>query len=166
MGAKPGANTQPEALEVRLFRCLNRLKVTLATAESCTGGLIAHRITNVPGVSAWYAGGAVVYSNRLKVLLLGVSEESLSVHGAVSEAVAREMAEGARERLGVDVSVAVTGIAGPDGGTTEKPVGLVYFSVSGAAGTVAHREIFQGNRRQIKERTAEKALSMLLEYLE
>lgn len=165
MGSQVGAARQSEALEVRLFRRLEELRLTLATAESCSGGLIAHRITNVPGISAWYVGGVVAYSNDIKHAVLGVSEFVLTQHGAVSEPVAREMAEGARLRFGAGVSVAVTGIAGPDGGTAEKPVGLVYLAVSGASGTVARREVFDGNREAVKARTAEKALEMLLEYL-
>ena len=166
MGPQSGANSQSDALEVRLFRRLDELKTTLATAESCTGGLIAHRITNVPGVSACFVGGVVAYSDKLKASLLGVEDDVLAAHGAVSEPVARQMAEGARTRLGADVAVAVTGIAGPGGGTAEKPVGLVYFAVSGRAGTVVSREIFTGNRWVIKEKTAVKALEMVLEYLE
>ena len=166
MGPQSGANSQSDALEVRLFRRLEELKTTLATAESCTGGLIAHRITNVPGVSAWYVGGVVAYSDKLKKALLGVGEGVLAAHGAVSEPVARQMAEGAQSRFGADVAVAVTGIAGPGGGTAEKPVGLVYLAVSGASGTVVCREFFEGNRQQIKAKTAEKALKMVLEYLE
>lgn len=163
MGAESG---EAEPLEVRLFRRLSALKITLATAESCTGGLVADRITNVAGVSACYAGGVVAYSNGLKVLLLGVEEGVLAAHGAVSEPVARRMAEGARARLGADVGVAVTGIAGPGGGTSEKPVGLVYFAVSGPSGTVAVREVFAGNRGEIKGKSAERALKLVLEYLE
>ena len=166
MGLQSGANSLSEPLEVRLFYRLDALKNTLATAESCTGGLIAHRITNVSGVSAWYVGGIVAYSNKLKASLLGVDEAVLAEHGAVSEPVARQMAEGARRRLGADVAVAVTGIAGPGGGTAEKPVGLVYLAVAGRAGTVVSREVFDGDRGQIKAKTAEKALKMVLEYLE
>ena len=166
MGPQSGANSQSDALEVRLFRRLEELKTTLATAESCTGGLIAHRITNVPGVSAWYVGGVVAYSDKLKKALLGVGEGVLAAHGAVSEPVARQMAEGAQSRFGADVAVVVTGIAGPGGGAAEKPVGLVYLAVSGASGTVVSREVFEGNRQQIKAKTAEKALKMVLEYLE
>jgi len=166
MGPQSGANSQSDALEVRLFRRLDELKTTLATAESCTGGLIAHRITNVPGVSACFVGGVVAYSDKLKASLLGVEDDVLAAHGAVSEPVARQMAEGARTRLGADVAVAVTGIAGPGGGTAEKPVGLVYLAVSGASGTAVSREVFEGNREQIKAKTAEKALEMVLEYLE
>ena len=166
MGPQSGANSQSEALEVRLFHRLEASKATLATAESCTGGLIAHRITNVSGVSAWYLGGVVAYSNELKTSLLGVEEGVLAAHGAVSEAVARQMAERARTRFGAGVAVAVTGIAGPGGGTAEKPVGLVYLAVSGPSGTTVSREVFEGNREQIKAKTAEKALNMLLEYLE
>jgi PncC family amidohydrolase len=108
----------------------------------------------------------VAYSNKLKTSLLGIDESVLAVHGAVSESVARQMAQGARTRLGAGVAVAVTGIAGPGGGTAEKPVGLVYLAVSGESGTVVIREVFEGNRERIKAKTAEKALQMLLEYLE
>ena len=154
-----------EGAEMRLFERLAALELTFATAESCTGGLISHRITNVSGISAYYVGGVVAYSDRLKLGLLGVEEGVLREHGAVSDPVARQMADGARARLGADVSVAVTGIAGPGGGTAEKPVGLVYFAVSGAGGTVSAREIFTGDRADIKGKTAEKALNMALEYL-
>lgn len=138
---------------------------TLATAESCTGGLIGHRITNVAGSSAYYIGGVVSYSNDAKERLLGVKHESLIEHGAVSETVAREMADGARRRLGVDVAVAVTGIAGPGGGTAEKPVGLVYMAVCGANWARAERNVFAGDRDQIKSQTADRALRLLSEAI-
>ncbi len=145
-----------------------RLRVTggsLATAESCSGGLIAHRVTNVAGSSAYFLGGVVSYSNEAKVSLLGVSKASLVEHGAVSEAVARQMAEGARARFGATYGVACTGIAGPSGGTPEKPVGLVYIGVAGPAGTRVERCQFTGDRERVKNQTAERALSLVLEAL-
>ena len=138
---------------------------TLATAESCSGGLIAHRLTNVPGASDYFLGGFVAYSNDAKAELLGVAARDIEAHGAVSEAVARQMAEGALERLGADFGIGVTGIAGPAGGTLEKPVGLVYIAVAGRGETVVVRNEFAGARDEIKWKTAEKALTMLLECI-
>jgi PncC family amidohydrolase len=139
--------------------------VTLATAESCSGGLIAHRITDVPGSSQYFRGGIVAYSNEAKESLLGVPHDLLAVHGAVSEPVARAMAEGARRVFGADYAVGVTGIAGPTGGSTEKPVGLVYIAVAGPSGTISATNRFNGSREAIKEQTAEKTLTLLLEQL-
>jgi nicotinamide-nucleotide amidase len=132
------------------------------TAESCTGGLLAERITRVPGSSAWFLGGAVSYSNALKTDLLGVPESLLAEHGAVSEPVARAMAEGARRRLGADWAVAITGIAGPDGGSDEKPVGTVDLAWAGPDGETVHRR-----RRFLADRDRVRALSALtaLEWL-
>jgi nicotinamide-nucleotide amidase len=138
---------------------------SLATAESCSGGLIAHRVTNVAGSSAYFFGGVVSYSNEAKVSLLGVSKEVLAEHGAVSEAVARQMAEGARSRFGAKYAVACTGIAGPTGGTPDKPVGLVFVGVAGPKGTRVERCQFQGDRARIKDQTADRALSLVLEAL-
>ena len=141
------------------------LKRRLATAESCSGGLIAHRLTNVPGSSGYFVGGVVTYANEAKMAVLGVCEATLSVHGAVSEATAREMCEGVRGRFGADYGVACTGIAGPGGGSAEKPVGLVYIGVSGPGGTRVERCQFQGDRVSIKQQTADRALALLLEAL-
>lgn len=152
--------------ETDLAALLRRRGETLATAESCTGGLIAHRITNVSGASAFFLGGVVVYDNRFKVELLGVPASLLAEHGAVSESVALAMAQGAREGLGVDWAVAVTGIAGPEGGTLEKPVGLVYIATAGRAGVRVTRNQFSGRRLEIKEQTASRALHQLLEHIE
>jgi PncC family amidohydrolase len=120
----------PETIEYRIGKALSARGLTLATAESCTGGLIGHRITNVAGSSAYYLGGVIAYDNRIKAGLLGVSEADLASYGAVSEPVARQMAEGVRTRFGADYAVAVTGIAGPGGGSEDKPVGLVYVAVA------------------------------------
>lgn len=138
---------------------------TLVTAESCSGGLIAHRLTNVAGSSAYYRGGVVVYSNDLKMRLLGVAEADLRRHGAVSAQVARAMADGARQRLEAEWSLGVTGIAGPGGGTVEKPVGLVFIAVAGPRDVVVVENRFQGTREEIKAATAERALALLLERL-
>ncbi|MGA3283113.1 MAG: CinA family protein [Verrucomicrobiota bacterium] len=134
---------------------------TLVLAESCTGGYIAHRITNVPGASKVFVGGLVAYSNAAKQKFLGVRAETLARHGAVSEAVAREMAEGARGKFGADFAIAVTGIAGPTGGTKVKPVGTVFIALAGAPGTVIERKFNPCGRERFKDLTAQQALEML-----
>jgi nicotinamide-nucleotide amidase len=138
-----------------------RAGLSLGTAESCTGGLVGGRITDVPGSSEVFAGGVVCYSNRLKTELLGVAPELIAEHGAVSEPLAKAMAEGGRTRMGVDLAVAVTGIAGPGGGTEEKPVGTVWFAIATAGGTESKRVIFSGSRREIRERAAQTALFLV-----
>ena len=150
-----------EEMETVVVRLLTERKKTLALAESCTGGCIAHRVTNVPGASAVFPGGWVVYNNESKQKFLGVRAETLAAHGAVSEAVAREMAEGARLQLGADFAIAVTGIAGPDGGTKEKPVGTVFIGLAGEFGTVVERKFNPYERETFKEVTAWQALEML-----
>jgi nicotinamide-nucleotide amidase len=126
--------------------------LTLATAESCTGGMVAERLTAVPGSSDVFVGGIVAYSNEMKERELGVPAEMLERHGAVSAETAAAMAAGARERLGVDVGIAVTGIAGPDGGTEDKPVGLVYLHVEGPNGDRGVDFLFPGDRASIRRR--------------
>lgn len=140
--------------------------LTLVTAESCTGGLVAHRITNVSGSSAYYLGGFVTYANEAKEEWLGVHHETLLAHGAVSEETAREMARGARQRTGADVGIAVTGIAGPTGGTPEKPVGLVYIALSAKDAERCRQYIWKGNRLFNKEKSAEAALQLVLAHLQ
>ena len=157
------ATSQSDPCETQVFERLDASGKTIAVAESCTGGLIAHRLTNVPGVSACFLGGIVAYSNEAKVGLLGVNRAALEAHGAVSEPVARQMAEGVRERFGADVGVAVTGIAGPGGATPGKPVGLVYVAVSSAAETTVRRHEFAEPREAVKAQTADEALNMVLE---
>lgn len=137
--------------------------LTIATAESCTGGLIAHVITEVPGSSAYLAGGIVAYSNAVKERELGVPPDVLAAHGAVSAQVALAMADGARTRLGTDLGVAVTGVAGPDGGSAAKPVGLVYVAVAGAGEPVVQRFTWAGDRTENKRESVRVALEMLLE---
>ena len=140
---------------------LRERSLTLGTAESCTGGLVAGRLTDVPGASDVFRGAVVAYGNEVKAAQLGVPEQVLAAHGAVSEETAAAMARGARERLGVDVAVAVTGIAGPDGGTEEKPVGLVFLHAAGPHGEVARRLDFPGDRETIRQRAAVAALHLV-----
>jgi nicotinamide-nucleotide amidase len=133
----------------------------LSVAESCTGGLVGTRLTEIPGSSDVFEGGVVCYSNKLKTELLGVPATLIAEHGAVSEPVVRAMAEGARERLGADLTAAVTGIAGPGGGTPEKPVGTVWIGVADAAGSTARHIVFAGSRLEIRGRAAQAALFLL-----
>jgi nicotinamide-nucleotide amidase len=139
----------------------------VATAESCTGGLVAHRLTNIPGSSAYVLGGIIAYDNRIKRELLGVRDETLAVHGAVSEQAAGEMVLGALARLGADVAVSITGIAGPGGGTAEKPVGLTYLGIATREGVLrVERHVWSGDREAIKMQSADAALRMILAMCE
>jgi len=137
------------------------LGLTLATAESCTGGLLAAAITGVPGASAVFGLGLVTYSNAAKAAQLGVDEALLAAKGAVSEEVALAMADGVRRLAGADFAVAITGIAGPDGGTAEKPVGTVWFGLSGASGVSAHHRLFTGDRDAVRAASVAFALGLL-----
>jgi nicotinamide-nucleotide amidase len=147
-----------ETMEAVVGRLLREQGKTLATAESCTGGLIAQRVTDVPGSSAYFVGGVVAYANEAKRALLGISEAMLREHGAVSEPVARGMAEGARERFGADFAVATTGIAGPDGGSDDKPVGTVYVALAAAEGTHSDSFLFPLDRLRHRQITTQMAL--------
>jgi len=138
---------------------------TMAAAESCTGGMIGSLITDLPGCSDVFMGSAVTYSNDAKMSILGVSEDTLMEHGAVSAETAREMASGACRVFHSDYSVAVTGIAGPGGATDTKPVGLVYISVADGPRTVATRNLFQGDRRSVREQTVDEALGLLIDMV-
>jgi nicotinamide-nucleotide amidase len=138
-----------------------RANLSLGAAESCTGGLVGGRLTDIPGSSDVFLGAVVCYANRLKTELLDVPADLIGAHGAVSEEVARAMAEGARRRLGVDLAVSVTGIAGPTGGTADKPVGTVWFAVASATGTQTRGVVFFGSRREVRERATQTALYLL-----
>lgn len=142
-------------------RLLRERGLRLGVAESCTGGLLGGRITAVAGSSEYFLGGVIVYANELKRDLLGVGSATLESHGAVSPECAAEMASGARRRLGVDVALAVTGVAGPGGGTAEKPVGLVYVGLSGPGGTLVRELRLAGSREAIREATVGAALDWL-----
>ena len=153
------------ALAARLQARCQRDGLTLATAESCTGGLLGHVITENAGSSGHYLGGAITYADRVKASVLDVPDAALRAHGAVSAQVAAAMAEGALRRFGADLAIAVTGIAGPDGGSDAKPVGLTYVAVAGRAGTEVRRHLWRGDRGANKRRSAEAALLLLLERL-
>jgi PncC family amidohydrolase len=155
-----------ERLAVTLSQAVSGTGVTLATAESCTGGLVAEAITRIPGSSEYYMGGVVAYHNRSKVRLLGVAETLLKAQGAVSPHVAEAMAEGARDRLVADLAVSITGIAGPGGGSADRPVGLVFVATAGPVRTVASRHHFAGERRSVRLAAAVSAMRMLLTAIE
>ncbi len=154
------------ALEEQVGKKLLAHGLTLATAESCTGGLVGHLLTNIPGSSVYYLGGVVSYANSAKVGLLGVAEQTLLDFGAVSAETALEMARGVRARLGTDLGVSVTGIAGPGGGTPQKPVGLVWIGLSAPWEERAVCYTWQGDRVGNKEASAQAALALVLETLE
>ena len=152
-------------IEAEIGKLLRQKKFTLGTVESATGGLIAHRITNVSGSSDYFKGSVIAYSNEVKVNIIGVKATAIKKYGAVSSQVARQMAEGGRHLLSVDICLADTGIAGPTGATEDKPVGLFYLGLSGRLGTKTRKHLFQGNREANKQSAAAAALSWLKEYL-
>ncbi|TKS60141.1 MAG: hypothetical protein EWM72_01606 [Nitrospira sp.] len=155
-----------DTMEEVVGRLLMKQGLTVAVAESCTGGLIGHRLTQVPGSSAYVDRGAICYSNRAKTDMLGVPAELMANHGAVSEEVAAAMARGIRERAGVSVGLSVTGIAGPGGGTETKPVGLVYVGLDGGGDDAMTKEFrFHGDRSMIKQRSSQAALDLLRRWL-
>ena len=153
-------------LAVRLGARCSARGVHVATVESCTGGLVSHLITEVPGSSAYFVGGFVTYSDALKRDTVGVPDDVLAAHGAVSAQVAMAMATGGRERTGADLAVSVTGIAGPDGGSPSKPVGLTYVAVADGAEVAVRRFVWDGDRAENKRRSAAAALELLLERVE
>ncbi len=150
------------SLETRLYQILGgQTAITIGTAESCTGGNVAHRITRIAGSSSYFLGGIVSYSNSVKASLLGVPEAVLKNPGAVSEPCARAMAEGARRALGTTLAIATTGIAGPGGATEFKPVGLVYIALAGDGDTVVEEHHFTGDRDAVIEASTIRALELL-----
>ena len=159
------AGERLDALAERLQAlCLDR-GLSVATAESCTGGLVADAITDIPGSSGYFRGGIVAYADAVKAASLGVPHQVLAAHGAVSAQVARAMATGARERFGTDVAVAVTGIAGPDGGSAAKPVGLTYVAVEGPTANDVRRHLWTGDRAANKLASAAAALEALIDWI-
>ena len=153
------------SLEIQVGELLRAQKCTLTTAESCTGGLIGHMLTNVPGSSEYYIGGVVAYAYEAKVALLGVTWDALQKYGAVSEEVALAMARGARMTLNGHLGVAVTGIAGPGGGMPNKPVGLTWIALSTPEEEFAHRYVWDKDREGNKQASATAALQMVIDYL-
>jgi len=154
-----------DSLEWEVSALLRQARLTLGAVESATGGLISHLITNVSGSSDYYKGSVTSYNNEAKINVIGVKESTLNQYGAVSEQVAEEMAVGGRRLLAVDICVADTGIAGPEGATPEKPVGLFYLGLSHKDGTYSRKHIFHGSREQNKHSAAEAALAWVKEYL-
>jgi PncC family amidohydrolase len=153
-------------LEILLGELLTQRRQTLAVAESCTGGLIGHRITDVPGASAYYQGSVTAYAYEAKVRLLGVRWDTINTHGAVSRATVLEMARGVRAALGADIGISVSGIAGPGGGTPEKPVGTVWLGLSAPDYEDAWHFLWDGDRPTNKAYSAEAALQALVHYLQ
>lgn len=147
-----------------VVQMLRSAGMTVGLAESCTGGLIAGALTSVPGSSACFGLGVVTYSNDAKNRLLGVPADILEKWGAVSRETGLSMASGARKLAGADLGLAVTGIAGPDGGTPGKPVGLVYIAIAGKDRTICRRHLFPGNREAVRQATVEAALKLVLEF--
>ncbi len=154
-----------KTLEIEIGELLRMRKWHMATAESCTGGLIGHRLTNVAGSSDYYLGGIIAYANEVKMNQLGVRPTTLERFGAVSQETVLEMARGVRQRLGAEVGISVSGIAGPSGGSPDKPIGLTWIGLSGLDYEQAWRYIWKGDRLQVKEQTAKQALILLKEYL-
>lgn len=149
------------ALSAEIGRRLVQRGWRLATAESCTGGLLGHLLTEIAGSSAYYQGGVIAYDNAVKAGVLGVEAQTLERYGAVSDACAHEMAQGVRRLLGTEIGVATTGIAGPGGGSAAKPVGLVYIAVATPDGMVAERHVFAADRSGNKIETARRALEIV-----
>lgn len=151
--------------ELYAGRALKQRGLSLAVAESCTGGLLGHMITNVSGSSDWFAGGVVAYSDEAKKRLLGVAPKTLESHGAVSPGTASEMASGVKKRFKTDVGVAITGIAGPTGGTGRKPVGTVFIALVSGARVYTKRLLLSGTRKSIKKQAATEALNEIIGFL-
>ena len=154
-----------DSLSRQIGDLLRQRQLTLAVAESCTGGLLAAHITDIPGSSDYFLGGVVSYSNQVKERLLRVPARMIKQHGAVSAATARRMASGVRQLLQADLALAVTGIAGPSGATPDKPLGLTYVAISSSEGEQYRRHLWGGDRSQNREWSAKAALELLLEYL-
>jgi PncC family amidohydrolase len=153
------------SIEAMIGKFLNQRGLTLAAAESCTGGLVCHRITNVPGSSSYFVGGVVAYANETKMSQLGVRKETLDEFGAVSRETVIEMARGVRERFNADIGISISGIAGPDGGTPEKPVGLTWIALCAGGTEQAWQYVWPGNRIAVKEQSSQAVLQLLFEYL-
>lgn len=155
-----------ETLSVKIGQILAEIGWTISTAESCTGGLLSHVLTGVSGSSSYFVGGVVAYSNPIKESVLGVKSKTLARHGAVSKETALEMAAGIRKKFNTDIGLSTTGIAGPTGGTPDKPVGLVWMGISTPAGTQAFEGHFSGGRDGVKSHTVQEILTRLIGELQ
>jgi len=153
------------SLEQEAGNLLRQKGLTLGVVESATGGLISHLMTNIPGSSDYYKGSVTAYSNEAKIKIIGVKEDTINKHGAVSHQVAEEMAQGGQKVLAADICLADTGIAGPGGATPDKPVGLFYIGLASPSGTYTQKHVFTGDREQNKRDAAATALRWLKEYL-
>ena len=149
----------------KIIDIMREKKLTLGTVESATGGLISHLITNIPGSSDVFQGSIISYSNEIKMKIVGVKAETLKKYGAVSARAAEDMADGGRKVLGVDICVADTGIAGPDGAVPGKPVGLFYLGLANKDGTFSRKHLFKGTREENKQQAAQTALMWVKDYL-
>lgn len=161
MLSKPNYNTSAEALGIVLLS----KNFTLSTAESCTGGMIGAALTSIPGSSQWFRGGIIAYDNRIKISLLEVPEAILEKYGAVSEEVVLAMAEGAAKKLNTDCSISVSGIAGPDGGTEEKPAGLVFIGIYCNGKVEVFKNIFPGTRYDVRKQAVGKSIDYMINAL-
>ena len=153
------------SLEALIAKAFKEKNMTLAIAESCTGGLISHRITNIPGSSDYFRGSVVAYSNDVKTFFLYVSRDLFEKHGAVSSQVARAMAKGAKDAFSADIAAAITGIAGPTGGSEEKPVGLAHIALATGSEIKTKKVLFEGDRESLKEQFTEAVLDFILKNL-
>ena len=162
MTADQQEKTGSEPLVIQVGEALRRLGWTIATAESCTGGLLSHWLTDVPGSSEYFLGGTIAYADSAKTEQLGVRQATLEKHGSVSAACAREQAQGARERYGATAAVAITCIAGPGGATATKPLGLTYIGAARGRDLIVERHRFTGDRQQVKQAAAEAGLKLIL----
>ena len=151
--------------EIQLGRLLSESGLTISVAESFTGGMIGHVITNAPGSSRYFQGGVIAYANEVKIELLGVSEQTLIDHGAVSKETVLEMARGVRAALNTDIGISSSGIAGPDGGSVEKPIGLAWIGLSASQKEYAEQFLFPGDRLQIKEQGVQTAILRVIDFL-
>lgn len=163
---KKGSDTEAQQLEERVFHLLREKGLTLSTAESCTGGLVAARIVNVPGSSEVLKAGLITYTNKMKRKYLGVKKSTLRKYTAVSKETAREMAKGGCRKTGTDVCVSVTGFAGPDGGGKDQPAGLVYIGCCAGDHVTVRRFLFAGGRNEVRRQAAEAALRLLGETVQ
>ena len=155
-----------QSLAEAIVKALKEKNMTVTTVESCTGGLLSATLVDVSGASDVFCQGVVTYANEAKISLVGVKKETLEAYGAVSEETAKEMAEGGCKAANADAALSVTGIAGPGGGTEEKPVGLVYIGCCVNGNTVVKRNVFSGNRREVREQSVNEAMKLLLACLQ
>ena len=154
-----------QTLEEQVYQLIKQYHITLSTAESATGGMIASRLIHVPGISEFFEQGYVTYSNEAKVKMIGVSRELIDTYGVVSKEVADNMAQCAARTAGTDAALSVTGIAGPDGGTTDCPVGTVYIGCYLKNQTLVEHHVFEGNRTEVRKKATNRALTLLIEQI-